>query len=167
MQRFTDEAGQVMSLATFDRITGGLYRSNPQKKTLNTFACLAGVSKDRVYKAAGRPYSDFKFADQVSSDLEQLTENRWDVVLWTARALLKNTRELERVHYDTDGDELVGQSSNVVSGKLATEDVAPEQEVPGLDALTSHQEIPLQAHRGERFNDDLSEESKGGGKENE
>jgi transcriptional regulator with XRE-family HTH domain len=95
MQRLAEGAGKVISSTTFDRIVGGIYRSQPQAKTLDALAYLAGVPEERVYKAAGRPYVAEKFAKQLPPDVDTLTKDQREALISVARAFLKTNKELE------------------------------------------------------------------------
>jgi len=130
MERIADRAGKTMSPTTFDRIAAGKYRSKPQEKTLQALAYLAGVSEERVYKAAGRPYVASKFADQLPPDVDQLDEDQREALIYTARAFLKTNREIERLR-----DELRKQNkqsaepSNVIEADFPQEDAVSEQKI--------------------------------------
>lgn len=136
MQRLAEQVGKVMSATTFDRIAAGLYRSKPQEKTLEALAHLAGVSEERVYEAAGRPYVANKFADQLPPDVDLLDEDQREALIYTARAFLKSNREIERLQNELQelrDDEPDDQSSNVVEADFATEDAVPEQKIAAYE----------------------------------
>lgn len=134
MQRLAEKAGKVISPTTFDRIVGGIYRSQPQAKTLDALAYLAGVTEERVYKAAGRPYTAAKFADQLPPEIDSLTEDQREALIYVARAFLKNNREIEGLKNELQQSKQ-SDSPNLraVPEDYHTEDAGPEQKIAAYD----------------------------------
>lgn len=163
MQRLADRAGLVMSPTTFDRIAAGIYRSKPQEKTLQALAYLAGISEQRVYKAAGRPYVAAKFADQLPPDIDQLNEDQREALIYVARAFLKTNRELEGLRHELQKHE---SNTSTSSGQdVDAEDVGSEQKTPprrnDFD-LAAHPNMSLAADGEDEYFDSLGEESQDG-----
>lgn len=162
MQRLAERVGLVMSPTTFDRIANGIYRSKPQEKTLQALAHLAGVSEERVYKAANRRYVSKKFADQLPDDVDQLNEDQREALIYTARAFLKSNRELERLQNELDKQAVLAGSDNVVEADFPQEDAVVEQKIPELEDLAAHPDMPIQADRDDEYFEQLGEESQDG-----
>lgn len=94
LDRIAKQQGLDLSYTTVDRILVGKYRSIPKPATLDALAVLAGVPKERVYKAAGVPMPMAPFAEQLPPDADLLTPLQRDAVLAVVRQFAQANRAL-------------------------------------------------------------------------
>lgn len=94
LDREAKRQGLTLSYTTVDKILAGTYRSTPKRVTLDALAVLAGLSKEQVYAAAGRPLPQAPFAEQLPPDVDLLTPTQRESVLSVIRQFVQSNLDL-------------------------------------------------------------------------
>ena len=94
LDREAKRRGLTLSYTTVDKILAGTYTSRPTRPTLEALSELSGVSREKVFAAAGVALPQKPLAEQLPSEVDSLTPDQRRVVIDLARVFVKqNQRE--------------------------------------------------------------------------
>jgi len=133
-----------LSYTTVDRILAGTYLSRPKPDLLDNLAILSGISKERVYRAAGQPMAVASLAEQLPPDADLLTADQRRAVLSIVRSLAAANRavaelqsEVEHQDAQDPRDEKSSAQSSPDGGVQQPDRQPPIEDQPELAAVSN------------------------------